>query len=70
MLILLLLILHAVRQVVHLVEIADLEKLAKPKATQISVAKHFGVSRKTIQNVIANFYAESKLLNIAVKDVI
>ena len=30
------------------------EKLAEPKATQSSVAKHFGVSRETIQNVIAN----------------
>ena len=30
------------------------EKLAEPKATQSSVAKQFGVSRKNIQNVIAN----------------
>ena len=41
-------------QVIHLVELQILEKLAEPKATQSSVAKHFGVSRKTIQNVIAN----------------
>ena len=35
-------------------ELQILEKLAEPKATQGPVAKHFGVSRKTIQNVIAN----------------
>ena len=31
-----------------------LEKLAESQATQSSVAKHFVVSRKTIQNVIAD----------------
>lgn len=31
-----------------------LEKLNEPKASQCSVAKTFGVSRKTVQNVIMN----------------
>ena len=31
-----------------------LEKLAEPKATQSSIAKHFSVSRITIQNSIGN----------------
>ena len=36
------------------VKLQILEKLAKSKATQSSVAKHFGVSRKTTENVSAN----------------
>ena len=41
-------------QVVHLVKIADFEKIAEPKATENSVAKSFGVAPKTTQNIIAN----------------
>ena len=54
MLMLLLLVLHAVRKLSISLKLQILEKLAEPKPTQSSVAKHFGFSRKTIQNVIAN----------------